>query len=185
VAEHDVHREAGEGAVEIGKLVRMHQEFHVPAERCNAQRQLLQHVHRQRAWLAVLHVHDIDAHPAHAGGIELFQFRDRYILGDHCDAAEATAGGLHRFQHHGVVGPVDAGLHQHCVLHAERREHLQVIGQQAVGRGVDARGRIRVARVRPHDVRVRVARARGELQPGRACIEIGRRTSQRLRRGWR
>ncbi len=186
MAQHDVHREIGERKVEIGKLVRMHQQFHVPAKRRDALRERLQCGHRQGAGLAVLHVDDVDAHAPHARGVEFLQLRVRHILRNDRDAAHAPARRLHRVEHRRVVGAIDAGLHQHRALDAERVEHVQVIGEQAVRRSVDSRRGIRVARGGTHDVRVRVTGTGRHSQPGLARVEVGIGAGRRLgARGFR
>ena len=64
---------------------------------------------------------------------------------------------LQRIEHRRVVGAVDARLHEHGALDAERVEHVAVVGQQRVGRRVDAVRRIRIARGRAANMRMAIA----------------------------
>ena len=95
MAEHDVHREIREAAIQVGELIAMHQEFHVPAHRRDALRHCGEFGHRQRAGLAVFHIDYIYAHAAHTGCIEFREFRIGNVAFNHCDAAKRAACRAH------------------------------------------------------------------------------------------
>jgi hypothetical protein len=128
VPEHDVRREARELAIEVGELVGVHEEFHVPAVGFDSLRHARERLDRDHpfAFRDVDHVH---AHAAHPGRVKALELAVRYVAVHNRDAAAARGAELrHRVQHDGVVGAVHARLNEHRAFDAERREHRAVIG---------------------------------------------------------
>src|SRR5919204_3310018 len=103
MAENDVDRKIGELSVELGKLVDVHEELDVPAERADRVRKLAQRFKRQHAF-AFLQVDDVAANAAHPERVELFNLAPTDIEGQHCDAAQALRILLQRIQKSAIVG---------------------------------------------------------------------------------
>jgi hypothetical protein len=77
-----------------------------------------------------------------------------------------------RVEQDSIVGAIDAWLDQDRPFNPETGEHLSVVGQEGVGRRVNAGGSIRVLGVWAADVRVVVAGARRQLNAGPVRIRI-------------
>ena len=73
-----------------------------------------------------------------------------------------------RGDHRAVVGAVEAWLHQHGALAAERREQMPIGRQQRLGRRIDALRNVAVGRLRAADG-MAVAGERGTWRVGRAA----------------
>ena len=133
--------------------------------------------HRQDA-AAVLQIDDVAARAAHAARVHRLDRLRLDVEVDHRDAAQPRRIGVEGVEHRPVVGAVDARLHEHGALDAERVEHVAVVGGQRIGRRVDAVRRVRVARRRAAHVRMAIARERrrgdGRGTRGRVVRRAGR-----------
>ena len=100
-----------------------------------------------------------------AARVQLAQLFLGHVRVHHGDAARPVKPQfLHRRRGAPVVGAEDACLHHDAALQAERIEHRQIVGNQGVGRGEAAVGRIGVPGFGPEDMHMAVAGQAGNGQ---------------------
>src|SRR4029453_4278009 len=100
----------------------------------------------------------VDAHAAHARGVQALERGIARVLVDVHDAAAALRTDFaHRVEHAGVVAPVGAGLYEDITTDPQGRCMSQVILQGSVRRLVPRVAGVGIALGRAEDVEVAVA----------------------------
>ncbi len=154
VVDHDVDRQAPQAGREVQERLRAGVELHVPAQWRDAAGEGLQQFDGGGA------ADHVATHAADAGVVHAAQVGIGGGLVDHDDAAASRRAELrHGVQRATVVRAVDARLHDHDAIQAERLAHHLVVGQRGLDRRVAAARVQRIAIRRTDDVDVAVARA--------------------------
>ncbi len=166
VVDDDDRRKRGDELVQLRQILRFEVDDDVPAERLDALGDLDQHFARRHVDETL---DEVEAHAAHAGGIELAELLVGEISGHSRDAARAAVRRPQRIDHRAIVGAVTRRLHDHVALEAEIVAQLPELLLRRVARRVLALRRIWKLVARTEDVTMRVDRA-------------GRRTVHRLAR---
>ncbi len=119
--------------------------------------------------------------------MQLFQLASMDVVRHDRNTAQPLRILRQRVEQRAVVGAVDARLDEHAALHAERVEHLPVIGRQGVLRRVKPARGVGIAAFRAADVRVAVAGAAHQMKKGArgALFVVAMRFSRARRRGCR
>ena len=132
-------------------------QHHVPAASLDAVDRAREQPHVGRA---AQMLDEIEAHAAHAAGIEPVEILVGETVVDDGDAAVARRVGRNAIEHGGIVAAVAARLHDHRARNAEmvvqRAQHFL----RRVLRRVAPPGRVRKPLARPEHMAMRVGRAR-------------------------
>ena len=113
VIDHHGRRQCREKVVQLGQIHCLKINDHVPAERCNAIRDLEQHFTRREISQTP---DEVKARTAHTGSVHLLQLSIGHIAVDGSHTTGLVVGGLQRINQCAVVGAVAGRLHDHIFI---------------------------------------------------------------------
>ena len=162
VIDHDLGREAAEHGVEIGMVLDVEQELHVPAQLLDALGQPARHAELQAGPGGA-----VDAETANAGLGQAPQLIVGDVLADQRDAAQPAGVCLDRIDDEAVVVAVEPGLHQHAAREARGVEHREIVVEIHRRRRIEPRRGVGILVPRAEHVRMAVCgvRRHHEVRP--------------------